>query len=50
VRASADAPFVSAEQFSSLISQLYEAAMDPEGWKPFWRPCVCNWAAITLRS
>ena len=35
VRASADAPFVSAEQFSALISQLYEAAMDPEGWKPF---------------
>ncbi len=35
VRVSADAPFVSAEQFSALISQLYEAAMDPEGWKPF---------------
>nr|AAR11778.1 TeiR [Comamonas testosteroni] len=35
VRASADAPFVSAEQFSALINQLYETAMDPEGWKPF---------------
>ncbi|MBV8249728.1 MAG: LuxR family transcriptional regulator [Comamonas sp.] len=31
----ADAPFVSAEQFSHLIGLLYEAAMNPEGWKPF---------------
>lgn len=30
-----DAPFVSAEQFSNLISLLYEAAMNPESWKPF---------------
>ena len=31
----ADAPFVTAEQFSHLISLLYEAAMDPDSWKPF---------------
>ena len=33
--ASAQSEFVSAEQFSRLSSLLYEAAMDPEGWKPF---------------
>lgn len=31
----ADAPLVTAEQFSHLISLLYEAAMDPDNWKPF---------------
>lgn len=31
----ADTPFITAEQFSQLISLLYDAAMDPMGWKPF---------------
>ena len=30
-----DTPFISAEQLSNLVSLLYEAALDPEGWKPF---------------
>ena len=33
VRVAADAPLVSAEQFSHLISLLYEAALDL-GWNP----------------
>lgn len=35
VRVAAEAPLVTTEQFSALMSLLYEAAMDPEGWKAF---------------
>lgn len=48
-----EAPLVTTEQFSQLISHLYEAARNPDGWKQFLEALRlqlgCNFASLIVR-